>query len=110
MISIININYENKMKITTLMGSVALATILVLNSGCGDTSTTEEKKEVGDQTSAKKAAFLTTYADIALASYTDSLNDAIALRSVLETFTTTPTDDNLQAAKDAWLASRETYL
>jgi putative iron-regulated protein len=49
------------------------------------------------------------YSDIVLASYRDALTDAKELhRAVLE-FTKSPSDSTLQAAKEAWLAARETY-
>jgi len=51
-----------------------------------------------------------TYADIAEQSYLDSVITAATLDGALETFVAQPSPANLQAAKDAWLASREPYL
>jgi putative iron-regulated protein len=50
-----------------------------------------------------------TNANIAYAAYADSLISAIELKSSLETFISAPTEATFQAAKDAWLASREPY-
>ena len=50
-----------------------------------------------------------TYAKIADANYTDTLKDAKNLRTSIRTFTANPTQENLNAAKKAWLASRESY-
>lgn len=52
---------------------------------------------------------LKTYADIAEAVYEDSLDTAKVLRSVIHNFVNNPTEQNLQDAKDAWLAARVPY-
>jgi putative iron-regulated protein len=69
---------------------------LLACSGCGDTDT--------------KTAAVETYADIALASYEDSLTAGQALDTAIKTLVATPTADNLTAAQNAWLAAREPYL
>tara|TARA_R110001583_G_scaffold46360_2_gene145463 strand:- start:3749 stop:5128 length:1380 start_codon:yes stop_codon:yes gene_type:complete len=56
-----------------------------------------------------KLATLSTYASIASANYADTLNDAKALQTAISAFTKAPTEAKLQAAKDAWLVSRESY-
>ena len=58
---------------------------------------------------ADKAAVLDTYADIALAKYSDSLTTAQTLLSAVNTLTETPSPEALEAAKDAWLAARVPY-
>ena len=52
---------------------------------------------------------LRTNANIAYASYGDSLITALSLRTSLRALVANPTEQNLQAAKKAWLASREPY-
>jgi len=52
---------------------------------------------------------LNTNADIAYATYTDSVETAKLLKEALATFKTSPTAENLTAAKTAWLVSREPY-
>lgn len=49
------------------------------------------------------------YADIAAASYGDSLITAKALRTAIEALIAAPSDETLQAARDAWIAARVPY-
>lgn len=58
---------------------------------------------------ADKAAVLDTYADIAQAKYEDSLINAQALSEAVNRLVDTPSAENLQAAKAAWLAARVPY-
>src|SRR5690606_11777130 len=55
------------------------------------------------------AAVIETYADIAHAKYEDALNAAMALEQAVDTLIAQPTEDNLKAARLAWLASRPSY-
>ena len=50
-----------------------------------------------------------TNANIAYAAYGDSLLTALTLRGKLRDLVAAPTEDNLAAAKSAWLAAREPY-
>ncbi len=50
------------------------------------------------------------YADLVLASYEDSLALAVELQAALHAFVDSPSETTLQAAKQAWLDSREPYL
>jgi len=54
-------------------------------------------------------AVATHYADIALAKYQDSLDTAKALDAAIDALIAEPSAEALQAAKDAWLASRVPY-
>ncbi|WP_299937438.1 imelysin family protein [uncultured Pelagimonas sp.] len=56
-----------------------------------------------------KADVLVNYANIAEAKYADSLSTAQALQAAVATLIAEPTDANLAAAKEAWLASRAPY-
>ena len=96
---------------TTILGSLAMSAILALGvTGCGsssdDTPATTTKTSV---TAAQKTAVLTTYADIALANYTQAHTDAITLQTKVKAFTDAPTATTLAAAKTAWLTARESY-
>jgi putative iron-regulated protein len=93
------------------LGSISVVTLLVL-SGCGGSSsdTPVVNAETKSVTDSQKSAILVTYADVALANYTDTVNDAKALQIALSTFTENPTQTTLQVAKDAWKVSRESYL
>lgn len=50
-----------------------------------------------------------TYANIAHATFEDSLITAKGLQDAIDAFLAAPTEENLQAAKDAWLAARVPY-
>ncbi|MFV2053226.1 imelysin family protein [Aliiroseovarius sp. YM-037] len=57
----------------------------------------------------EKAAVLDTYADIAEATYGDSLTTAKALQKAVEALIGDPSAENLESAKQAWLAARVPY-
>lgn len=57
----------------------------------------------------EQADVVATYADIAEATYGDSLTTARTLQAAVETLITSPSDETLAAAKAAWLASRAPY-
>jgi putative iron-regulated protein len=59
---------------------------------------------------ANTADAISNYANIVHASYVDSRATAQTLDASLSTFTADPTPGNHQAAKQAWLDSREPYL
>jgi len=54
-------------------------------------------------------AVLDTYANIALAGYTDSLTTAEALDKAIDALVAKPSAATLQAAREAWLAARVPY-
>jgi putative iron-regulated protein len=56
-----------------------------------------------------KAAVLDTYADIAEAKYADSLATAKDLQAAVSALIANPSEETLDAAKSAWLASRVPY-
>lgn len=58
---------------------------------------------------ASPAEVVTTYADIALATYGDSLSTAQALRATVGDLVTDPSPETLAAARQAWTAARVPY-
>lgn len=82
------------LKIAAIVSSASL--IMACGSSSSDSQSAIEK-------------LLETNADIAYASYTDSVNTAKDLKTKLAAFRADPTADNLEAAKVAWLVSREPY-
>ena len=56
-----------------------------------------------------RSTVLTNYADLVLANYQAAMVDAEALKVAIDAFVATPTEDNFNAAKEAWLTSRESY-
>jgi putative iron-regulated protein len=77
---------------TSAMGAVMLATAATAQAGA------PSSKEI-----------VKTYADIALAMYQDSLSEAQKLKAAVEKLVAMPTEDNLKAARKAWLAARVPY-
>ena len=57
----------------------------------------------------EKSQVLDTYADIAEAGYTDSLTTAKALREAVDALIAEPSEETLQAAREAWVAARVPY-
>lgn len=56
-----------------------------------------------------EAEILTNYSNIAEAMYGDAITQAEALKAAIAKLVAEPTDANLQAARDAWRASRPAY-
>jgi putative iron-regulated protein len=56
------------------------------------------------------SAVIKNYADIAQAGYTDSLTEAKKLKTAVDTLIKEPTDANLKAARQAWIAARVPYM
>lgn len=81
-----------------------LSTALLAVSACSDDDT------AGSGFPAEAGAAQTTYAEIVLASYDDSITEALALKSAIDAFVAAPTENTLTAARQAWLDSREPYL
>lgn len=82
-----------------------LLAVLALTSACsgGSDNNTPDPQLVSQQ------EVVENYSDIVLATYDDSLDLVLSLQEALNTFVANPTEDNLQAAKTAWKASREVY-
>lgn len=94
------------MKILGIVAGVAVASLLsACGGGGGGGGSTEEPSLDLDNV----RRLLATNADIALAAYSDSVDTAISLQEAIATFKAEPTQANLDAAKRAWLVSREPY-
>jgi len=78
----------------------------MLAMGCGDDTT----DPAGFEWPANTADAVATYAQIVQKSYEDSYVAAVALNDSLKAFTADPTQEKLDAARQAWLDSREPYL
>ncbi len=77
-----------------LLASTSMATSILTNAAQADATPT---------------AVLTTYSDIALASFEDSLSTAQALQAAVDAFIAAPSAATHQAAKAAWIAARVPY-
>ncbi|MDN5108326.1 imelysin family protein [Aliarcobacter butzleri] len=84
--------------------SVSVVASLALTSYAATNNNEVKKVEV-----AKQASILEAYANIALDNYTNALKDAKNLKVVIDKFAKAPTQENFDAAKKAWLDSRESY-
>ena len=84
--------------------SVCVVASLALTSYAATNNNEVKKVEV-----AKQASILEAYANIALDNYTNALKDAKNLKVVIDKFAKTPTQENFDATKKAWLDSRESY-
>jgi len=83
--------------------SISLALTLSLG-GCATNKLQSSNIEFN-----QSGSILETYSNIALANYSDALDDAKALEFAINTFALSPTKRSLNLAKEAWLKSRESY-
>ena len=73
-------------------------------TGCTTSSNSIQKNELR-----KTNTILEAYSNIALANYSDALNDAKSLNLAINNFASNPTEESFLNAKKAWLISRESY-
>jgi putative iron-regulated protein len=92
------------MKFLKLAACITSASLLIACGGSGSSSSDTSVIDVD-----KIQMVLDTNADIAYAAYSDSVTTAIALKAALDAFALDSTAENLVAAKEAWLVSREPY-
>lgn len=77
-----------------------------------DGATTEAGDEpAGEATLTEEQAteVATTYADVVFAAYDANVTAATELHDAIDAFVEAPSEDGLQAAKDAWLSARDVY-
>jgi putative iron-regulated protein len=72
-------------------------------------SCSSSQTEVIPTVTIEKSSIINNYASLVFATYSDAKSDAENLKTIINTFTTNPTDVNFTAAKDAWLNARESY-
>jgi len=92
------------MKFIKLAACITSASLLMACGGGSSSSSSDSTINLE-----KAQLVVETNADIAYAAYTDSVNTAIELKTALAALKATPTDATLEAAKTAWLVSREPY-
>jgi putative iron-regulated protein len=85
-------------KIVQKLSLLLVAVLVVASCNNEDKNSEVTKKQV-----------VTNYANIAYANYKKAYDDAVVLKTAINTFTATPTEANFTAAKTAWLKSRESY-
>ncbi|MGK0475592.1 MAG: putative iron-regulated protein [Oleispira sp.] len=94
------------MKLLKLAACITSASLLIACGGGGGGSSSSSATAINIE---KAQLVLNTNADIALATYTDSVETAKTLKAALITFKNDSTEENLTAAKTAWLVAREPY-
>ncbi|GAB5477509.1 MAG: imelysin family protein [Marinobacter nauticus] len=95
---------EFEMKNLFRPAPLALTIATALTAGCANAPWSAEHSAP-----ATKASVVTHYADLAHATYEDALITARALDEATDRLIANPTEANLKAAKEAWLASRVPY-
>ena len=65
---------------------------------------------IGSACQVDRAEIVSSYAELAEASYGESVTAAKNLSAKIKEFTASPSEAGLQEARDAWIASREPYL
>lgn len=92
-------------------GTIALA--LVAGACGGDDADEATSDDAGSAASGVDAGDLeaaaTTYADLVYASYSDATTGAEDLGTAIEAFLAAPSDETLDAARQAWLDARDLY-
>lgn len=110
----------NTKTLTLLALSSAVALGSCKKKGCTDETATnyseEAKKDDGSceysilvQNKDLIGAVKSNYASIVYASYLDSYNEAMELKTAINSFVDNPSQSGLDAAKQAWLDAREPY-
>ena len=94
----------NKTKFFAASLSIAAAIAL---TGCVTTNTNNDA--MTKMQTVKSKGILNAYSNLALANYTDALNDAMALEKAIDVFSSNPSATNFANTKKAWLLSRESY-
>jgi len=89
------------MRLASIAGVAAIFVLAILAPGA-QVATAEDAPNV--------AAVVKTYADIAEASYSDALAEARKLKAAVGTLLAKPTEENLIAARKAWIAARAPYM
>ncbi|QKF81285.1 imelysin family protein [Halarcobacter ebronensis] len=94
------------MKKTRLIAaSISVAAALAFSGCTTNSQTTEPTVKVEN----KAEKILASYAKIAQTNYNDALEDAKKLQIAVDKFVTSPSEKTLEEAKNAWVASRESY-
>lgn len=90
------------MKKLNLSGARSVLCLVLAASGALGCSSDDEPDS--------SRAVISTYSEIVLASYEDAVSGARELDEAIGVLVEEPSEANLEAARDAWLAAREPYL
>ena len=92
---------KTKYRVNLLFTVLAMVWIV----GCGD----DDGPAGGGNDDQLLSEAIENYADVVLANYTEALTTTQSLETAVQAFLSEPSESNLTAAKDAWLAAREPY-
>lgn len=90
------------------MAIVTAFSLLVFISSCGNDDSADVDTEVDTSDVTLEAAII-NHADIVLASYTDSRDDAQLLLDAVQALVDDPSEATHEAAKEAWINAQESY-
>lgn len=91
------------------MKKIGNLTLLLMLSFVLFNCSTDDDAVVDNSTAITKRQVIDAYANIVFENYSKALTDAQVFQNAATTFTTTPTDANFTAVKNAWLLARESY-
>lgn len=89
---------------TAIILSIALLTGLISLNSC------KHNDVAPGLSGSQQAQIVSNYSNILEAGYQDSYDAALIMQSAINIFIATPTQQNLTAAQNAWLAAREPYM
>ncbi|PKL98703.1 MAG: peptidase, partial [Gammaproteobacteria bacterium HGW-Gammaproteobacteria-7] len=108
---------------TPIWATASLLAVAISLAGCGEDktptnqtaapqSTTESVPAAQAQKPDEKAAkaVVSHYADLALAVFSDAHSTAVQLQQAIDALLANPSEETLQAARQAWLAARVPYM
>lgn len=89
-------------KLKSLLLSITTACVLFSCSRDDDSSGTQSLN-------VSKSSFIESYAKIASANYSDSYNTALEMKTQIDAFLESPTQERLELARAAWVNARDFY-
>ncbi|GAD62282.1 imelysin family protein [Aquipseudomonas alcaligenes] len=105
------------------LATASLLALAISLAGCGDdkqeaaapqtsapATATASSAAAGKVDEAAAKAVVSHYADLALAVFSDAASTGKQLQSAIDALLANPSEDNLKAAKQAWLAARVPYM
>ncbi|GAB6386547.1 imelysin family protein [Stutzerimonas marianensis] len=109
---------------TPVWATASLLAVAISLAGCGEDKAPAEQASAPQATTQSEPAaaapetvnseaaqaVVKHYADIAHAVFSDAHSAALKLQEAIDQLLANPTDETLQAAKDAWLAARVPYM
>ena len=99
-----------KLILILIIGNMAIRYCITALFSLGLMSCSQERKEENGAPSVSLNQVVENYAQIAYASYVDSLDAAKKMQSQIAAFLSSPTEQGLLAARESWINARLPYL